>query len=122
MVKRIAGENARLHVRIATLVESLEGQLEHTPTEKEEAALEQQFKLNQKLAYALVVAGVVGGVSLAATMIVSLGMVLDSPWTGLAVLGVSCICIGVSLVWTWQGRKLAKVLRDRGGEDEVREE
>jgi len=76
--------------------------------------LEQQFRLNQKLAYALIGAAFVGGMSFAASMIVSLGSVLESPWTALAVLGVSCICIGVSLVWAIQGRRMAKVLRERG--------
>ncbi len=79
-----------------------------------------QARFNRRLAYALVGVGFVGGISLAVAMVLSVDRVLDNFWTGVAVLGVAGVCVGLALWWAVRGRRIIKMVEaaNRGDDEE----
>ena len=76
LADKLSRENQRLAERISVLAEGMEWMALKELTRGQQEALDAQLRLNIRLAYALVVVGVAGGLSLAVALLVSVEWVL----------------------------------------------
>ena len=111
---KLSRENQRLKERILVLAERLEGTVQEGISKGHQAALEAQLSFNRRLAYALVGVGLLGALSLAGAMVMSVDRVLENFWTAAAVLGLAGLCVGLALWWAWRGRRIIRRMEERG--------
>ena len=118
---KLSRENQRLAERISVLAEGLTGMAIRELSRGQQEALDAQFRLNRKLAYALVGVGLLGALSLAVSLVASADRVLENFWTAVAVMGVAGLCVVLALWWAWRGRRIIwmmEKMRRTEGDDE----
>ena len=117
-MKKLSRENKRLKERIVVLAEGLTGMAQEELARGQQEALEAQLQFNRKLAYALVGVGLVGALSLAVALVLSVDRVLDNFWIAVAVLGVAGLCVGLALWWAVRGRRIVRGMERRGTDED----